>query len=274
MRPSADWRSTTRLAPASRSTVSSGPNAGVPRPEGVTRSPNLPPWPAHARARTWVARRWRSLRVAAKAFADPVDPGGYPVAAGSDVGHDVAGGGCARGMGHPGHGIGVGHADLPLEPSGSRKKMLSTGPKSVTNESAAPRAISRSRMVSKASIEAACRAKWSRRPRPNIGTCRSASVLPSIWNTLSSADWPIRMIDSQTASFAVHLGRVAHHLGVEHLLVEGVESGGVVGQGGDVVEADGQHGGSGIGGRRDAAQRRTPSARPAVPRGGLGDCRR
>jgi hypothetical protein len=35
--------------------------------------------------------------------------------------------------------------------------------------------------------------------RPNIGACRSASVLPATWKTFSSAVWPMRMKVSWTA---------------------------------------------------------------------------
>ena len=73
--------------------------------------------------------------------------------------------------------------------------MLSMGPKSVTNSSAAPRAMSRSRIVSNDSIDSAWRARWSMRPRPNIGVWRSASELPSISKTLSSDHGPTWMID-------------------------------------------------------------------------------
>ena len=45
-------------------------------------------------------------------------------------------------------------------------------------------------MVSNASGDAASRPMWSMRPRPNIGVCRSASVLPTISKTLSMVDGP------------------------------------------------------------------------------------
>ena len=98
--------------------------------------------------------------------------------------------GVPGGLCTPGRASGFATQTSHSSPSGSRKNTLRIGPKSVTNASAAPRAMSRSRMVSNASIEAAWSARWSSRPRPNIGVCRCASVLPAISNTFSSAVGP------------------------------------------------------------------------------------
>ncbi len=89
------------------------------------------------------------------------------------------------------------------------------GPKSVTKSSATPRSMSRSRIVSKSSSDAACRARWSSRPRPNIGVWRSASVFPSIWKTLSSAQSPILMMERRGPSPVGEFGSVPEDLGVE-----------------------------------------------------------
>lgn len=63
--------------------------------------------------------------------------------------------------------------------------MLCTVPKSLMVPSLAPWSMSRRRIVSKASGEAAWRPRWSMRPRPHIGVCRSGSVFPSIVTMLS-----------------------------------------------------------------------------------------
>ena len=57
----------------------------------------------------------------------------------------------------------------PSSPSGSRKKTLRTAPKSLTSPSLAPCSMSRCRIVSKLSADAACKPKWSSRPRPHMG---------------------------------------------------------------------------------------------------------
>ena len=90
------------------------------------------------------------------------------------------------------------------------------------------------------SSEAACRARWSRRPRANIGVCRSASVLPSISKTLSSAQSPILMIDSRGPS-PPGLGPVSQDFGLEHILIKLIQPGGIVGDDGDVIETLEQH---------------------------------
>ena len=85
--------------------------------------------------------------------------GGYCVVAYRAAG--VPGGLCA-----PGTASGFWMHTSPSRPSGSRKKTLRTGPKSVTKWSLAPWAISRSRIWSKAPTEAACSLGWSMRTRP------------------------------------------------------------------------------------------------------------
>src|SRR6185312_15184542 len=64
---------------------------------------------------------------------------------------------------------GVVSSTSPSSPSGSRKNMLCAEPKSLIVPSLAPSFISRVRMVSKASGDAACSPKWSMRPLPDVG---------------------------------------------------------------------------------------------------------
>src|SRR5205085_2617198 len=123
----------------------------------------------------------------------PRAPGAIPRAQGPAAG--VPGG-----WKTPGTAAGLATQTSPSKPSGSRKNRLRMGPKSVTKPSDAPRSISRSRMVWKASREAACRPRWSMRPRPNIGVWRAASSLPSTWNTLSWVWGPMSTKDRRMAS--------------------------------------------------------------------------
>ena len=68
----------------------------------------------------------------------------------------------------PGTAFGLGTQTSPSSPSGSMKKRLRIAPKSVTKPSVEPFAMSRSRMVSNASIEAASSPMWSMRPLDGV----------------------------------------------------------------------------------------------------------
>lgn len=118
---------------------------------------------------------------------------GYP---GADAYRDA---GVPGGLNIPGTASGFGTHTSASNPSGSRKNTLNTGPKSVTTSSHAPRASSRPRISSNATSDAACSPRWSSRPRPNMGTCRWDSALPSTSNTLSSVCGPMLTIDMRRA---------------------------------------------------------------------------
>jgi hypothetical protein len=55
--------------------------------------------------------------------------------------------------------------------------------------------------------------------------------------------WPDLDDGEPHGGVVLGFGGVPHHFRIEHLLVEGVQPGGVVGERGDVVESDGEHGG-------------------------------
>ncbi len=128
----------------------------------------------------------------------------------------------------------------PARP-GTWKNTLSMEPKSFTVPSLAPRSTNRPTMTSNASRDAACRPKWSSRPRPHIGVCRSGSALPSTGEDVqrgvrADPDVGHRLV----AVLTVRVGRP--DLGVEHAGVERFEAFDVLGDDRDVVDSVDQHG--------------------------------
>jgi len=123
----------------------------------------------------------------------------------------------------------------PSRPSGSRKKMLCTGPKSLMVPSLASWSINRCPMVANASVKAACRPTWSMWPRPPWGlpvglgvALDHQDVQPGV---RADADDGYRLVT------VVPVLAGWSDLGVEDLGIEPAQPGGVLGQPGDVVDA-------------------------------------
>jgi hypothetical protein len=107
--------------------------------------------------------------------------------------------------------------------------MLCTGPKSLMVPSLAPWSISRCQMVANASGKAACRPKWSMRPRPHVGVCRSRSVLPLMTRDVQLG---VRADADDGHRLVTVLPVVAgwSDLGVEDLGIKPAQPGGVLGR--------------------------------------------
>jgi hypothetical protein len=117
----------------------------------------------------------------------------------------------------------------PSSPSGSRKNKLRTGPKSVTKPSLAPRSTSRRRISSKASSEAACRARWSSEHRRLPGGLLVAVELEDV-------ELGVRPDTDERQPHPVARPQLSVDGRFEHIPVKGDESVGIGGQDRNVVE--------------------------------------
>ena len=123
-------------------------------------------------------------------------------------------------------------------PSGSRKKRLRMGPKSVTKPSVLPRSIRRRRISSNASSDAACRREVVDPSSPEHGRL---AVGLGVAVDLEDVELGRRPDVDERQPHAGPLRRVSRHRRVEHVDVEGVQTVGVVGDDGNVVEAVHEH---------------------------------
>src|SRR5690606_5409551 len=76
LEPDGPASSRTSRSPATLTTSTCSPNAGVPKPPGVHRRPKRPVAWALARATTWTATQWRTCRVESNAAPAMSAPSG------------------------------------------------------------------------------------------------------------------------------------------------------------------------------------------------------